>query len=1502
MLGSVVALGALLGVLLGVPGSDGGSRASAQPSTGGEEPKPYTDGAVPAREVMMLGSAPAEAPEETWGLGKENGSSALVRYTPETGWTLDREGLLDSGGQPLSGFELDHPEGFLYPQPSPLAGEITSNGSGVLAGCTECKTSSPQQMLLVRDPGGAFRETAPLPSEGEVALAKGERLLGNLRAPLVAALEEAGGKAGALVVPVNEEDNRDERVLHWNGEAWSSEPIEVPAASAEQFQVLGISASSPENAWLIARLSPEHYTPGSVALFRRELGKGGEPTTWRAVKTTEGEAGEPLTVPTHPKPERQEQAFTVPERDQSQVLDATGEGLWIDGERAGKQSTVTMFFKPEGGAAVGEVLTAWCNTPEGGSVGPCEHNLPEALPVARMRSYAWAHANPEHVGERVLTGFPEGVSLRLEGGEFKRVLALGGGLASEEADVGGTFGSAFSNSREGWLGQERLPVHLTLASESSHLESWPVPFRHALVALAPQPDAPVASLSSEALAVGVEGEVARYEPGKGWLPESLLGPGGRRELPVLRAVAWPTPTRAYAVGDEGQMWLWRGETGLWEPDPATPLNFRGNLLGIAFDEDEPTRGFAVGQGGVLLSYGKTWTQEPTCASGVGEPCLPAQVAGASFSSIAFAGAEAIVAYRKLIPSSDSYEGGLLVNDGSGWRIDEGAAKAMGANVPWAVAALADGGAAFGAGGHVYEREAAGAGWQETPTPYPGDGSPGSLAVFREGGALRVIATGTVPETIDEDVESSPPPGFPPNLAPPYPVESNQERGVLRQTADGWSDEEHELNDVQQPPGNYLLYDTVYQPDATAAVLVDASGQQGWVVGGNIGGSSQPQMDTSDVWRYPAEGGGTTRVETAPIPSEAGKATFAIGGNAHCEAPCAGRALARIGPDVWLSNAMAQAGRANARAFFYTGPRVTVGRTAGPATQSIPYEEELGRYSELLASSPIEAFAAPSSTDLDLAGNEQLFGKAFSRFPYEENRSACEDGGGAGGCYYSVISKREAGEGGDVRMVVLDDSAGVESGEAQLVWLERQLRTATEEGMPAVVVGNADLEAQLGHEGPERASAESVRKVLVEGNASAYFFNSPEQNVHGEELVLTGNPHGVKTFGSGTLGYVSEAAQESGGFLGASGFLLAQVGPWSKATGKGEVTVQLIPDIGELALEGRGGTLLRRSEPAEFDGLARRPLSGNDASNGSTTPETDPYIPIPDVCVGTACGHGEFPAYEFRSSNASVGMFVERNTTSNQPDAVAQEADGKPIFEGPTQLNPQTGEKEQTGARSGLFCALNPGTTDVTIVAGGLMATLPVTVQAGSVEQPCGTVPAEKTPLASAQLPAPVPAPAPAPVGPAPASSPPPIVLPPAPLVAAAPPLARPTVAPPPTTFFVPQPPVVALIPFVPLPVPTPARPTPPSGTSAVTSPVEAPEKEEEEEAAPESVSNEATAYRVAEHEPAPEYVLGIIVLAALAGASVRRRPGRRRREVRVAPATISAMRAERRSSRRDRLR
>jgi hypothetical protein len=1449
-----------------------------------------TDASVPAFKVTMIGASPQEAPAETWGIGEadQNGVSSwvIVRYAEGSGWTLG-PGLLDTAGQPLAGFRPDAPKAPRSSNTSPLAGQMTANGSGVLVGTVPApaqpgqpSSGAGEKVVLVRNPGGAFQQTAPVPAPpatppkggGEPPLLnQGQTLFGAARAPLIAPLEEAGGKAGALVVPVGEEGNGavEDGVLHWDGSRWTREPIAIPAASEKDFRVLAIGASSPANAWLLGQLaSGPHYPPGAVALFRRELA-GPTGPSWQPVtpSTTPGATpGEPLMTPVatgSPAP------FTVPGTGepptvQAQILTVTSEGVWIDGERPDVSASTTMFFRPEGQADDGRVVASWCQLPAGSPAGTaaCDHELPEPLPAGPSRSIAWANpSTPEGVGERVITGLPEGVSLRLEGTSFHRVLALGG--SNPPNDVGGTFGAAFSNPREGWLGQTRLPVHLTPHPAESRLTPWPTAFRHALIAIAPQPGAPIGALSSEALAVGDQGEVARYEPGKGWMPESLLDHGGRVVTPRLRSIAWPTPNRAYAVGDLGQMWLWRAETGLWEQDPATPFNFRGNLLSVAFDPGDPERGYAVGQGGLLLGYGKTWTQEP----------LPPQAAGATFTSVAFAGSEAIAAYHLLPdPSTNHYVGGLLVNDGTGWQVDEGAAGAMGENVPWAVAGLPDGGAAFtageasgsGFGGQVYERSGPGESWQPTATPLPGGAEPGSLVLFREGGALRALTSGSVPNTFSLESQPPPPPGFPPDLIGPYPLSAEYGAGhVLRQTAAGWSDEEHELNNVQEPPGNYSEYDMAYKPDPISAVLINPTGTEGWAVGGFVDTEdSNGALDTADVERYPADGVPPPGVTTAPVPTNPDDATFAIGGGAQCAAPCASLANARIGPDVWLSSALTMAGRiAGVRAFLYTGPRVTTG-AAGVVTQAVPYTRELERYAQIVGSSPLPTFVAASPTDLDGASSEGTFESLFNAYPFNQ------------GAYYTVPESVT----GNVRVIVLDDTTDV--GSTQQAWLKAQLEEAANLPQPAIVVGNANLKAQVeAHD----AAAIAVAEILAGGHASAYFYDATEQNV--QETLQVG-AYSIPVFGSGTLGYVNHVAESEGDFLGASGFLLAEVttgaGARSPLTLQYPVTAKLIPNIAELALEAKDGTLLRRSQVASFSALARRPRAGNRSQNQAERPDTSPYIPIPSNCVGTACANGLLPEYEFSSSNLEIGDFVKPNLASGESNAVLLGPNDKPIHE----------------SKSGLFCAYNAGTTIVTISSGGLSASLPVTVQAGSVRRPCGTVPVNAAAAAkqSASLPTPTPAPAPAPAGATPAGGAPPVLpVPPAPVPTPAP---APAPGAPPTSFFALNAPPTPLQAFALPLLPLAARPAPPTGSSPVTSPVPvsetAAEEKREEEEATESASAQATAYNAPEHEPMPAYILGAVLLAAFAGAATFRRPRRGRRELRVAPATLSTIRAQRR--------
>ena len=355
-----------------------------------------------------------------------------------------------------------------------------------------------------------------------------------------------------------------------------------------------------------------------------------------------------------------------------------------------------------------------------------------------------------------------------------------------------------------------------------------------------------------------------------------------------------------------------------------------------------------------------------------------------------------------------------------------------------------------------------------------------------------------------------------------------------------------------------------------------------------------------------------------------------------------------------------------------------------------------------------------------------------------------------------------------------------------------------------------------------------------------------------------------------------------------GFLLVQVAANERViaeTNVAPVSAELIPNIGELAMEAASGVLLHRSQVASFAGLARRPRAGGRASRGSTHNEAALYIPIPSNCVGVQCNTAILPAYSFSSSRPDIGNFVKPNLAV-EPKAVLLEH-----------------EEPVADPESGLFCAYNAGKTVVTIDAGGLSSSLTVTVQAGSVRRPCGTQPLKEVPVQEANVPAPVPTPAPtpAPAGQPPASSPPPVVpVPPAPHRRRRwrrrwPTRTRPRGCPRRSSS-----PLWQRRPYFHLcrcRVPTPARPTPPSGTSAVTSPVEAAEKEEEHEEAPESVSNQAVAYRAHEHEPSPFYLLGIVVLAAFAGASLRGRPGRGRRGAQIAPATISTMRTQRRMSR-----
>jgi hypothetical protein len=1408
--------------------------AGAAPEPGRLAAEPVLKSAA-AGVTRLFGASPGEAQGEVWGSG---GRQTIARYTDAGGWEKVPPPV-DSDGSSLSDFEL---------LGGALAGRATPAG-GVAVAALVSREASARQALLIRDPGGQFRAT---PEPGE-ALESDESLFRG-GSVLAVPIDEPDGRAGAFVVPSKGAVGKQMAVLHFDGTTWSREEIcrEGPpscAAPPPLFRVLAIDATGPGNAWLLGQKA---VGGDGVELFRREAGK------WRP-QTLGGPLGT-LFGKEKPIP-----GVIVLPRPGGQPLTVTQDGLWVDAsiKVGGETLDATFFYRG------GQVEQSWCDAPP--LAGPlCGFPLGAELQANEGRSFAWSDGGL--YGRRVLTGIGQGALLSLVGNAFERVPLAGGRAGAAE-------GAALSAPDEGWLGGVTGPLRLTRQPAPSLLKAWPVPFRRPLTAIAPEPGAPVASLSSEALAVGDQGQVARYVPSQGWVAESLLNGAGKRVTSRLRGVAWPRPGFAYAVGDDGAIWLWRAATGLWEPDPGAPPNLiRGNFTGIAFDPGDPDRGYAVGKQGLLLAYGREWAQEPL------PPGVPPE---ANFTSISFAGHQALATYRFPLTTDGAYTGGLLVNDGSGWRVD----PEVGARgTPVLVAGLPDGGAAVAyEGGLVVERNGPGAPW--TPAAESAGGSPSALAAIREAGAVRAVVSISPQETNEwltdrEQVLSQPPPGQAPLLIRPYALPP---RGYLeRQTANGWRDEQHEAFPIPTLASGKELTDLPREPDPLLALLMAPDGSNGWAIGGETGErvtQNRLPVQTAAVVRYGTDAAPPRNFSSVPIPTLPGVTTLALGGNAQCAAPCADQVGTGVGPEAWLPAAVGRAAATQGvRAFIYTGAGVA---GAGAVPTSAAFAREEAAYARRLgaAAGHLPVFSAPAASDRDRSDTLATFASALQSVT-PVGAPDLQNG------YYAFDSPG----GGSVRVLMLDYSRPTLD-PTQRCWLAQQLEGAAKAGKPAIVVGNRDLGGRA-PEGQKAADAGEVIRVLVgfpppgcavsePAAASAYFFDFPEEN---RAYRVGAGGRSIPTFGSGTLGYVNPGIRTD--FLGASGFLLAQVGVRDPATNVAPVNVRLIPNIGELALEASDGTLLRRSSLALFRALARRPRGGGrcvgvNPIDQCEALQPDPYVPIPARCQGANCASGIFPEYRFVSSRPDIADFVKVDAAAQNPRAVLLGGNDKPIPD-PT---------------SGLLCAFNAGTTTVTIEAGGLAYSTQVTVQGGGVQRPCGTVPLRDLQAPQPQLaaPPPPPAPSPAPEFTSPGSLPPP--APPSPAPAPPSPQPAPNPAPQPS-FFAPAPALTPVVAIVPPPPPPTVQTTPPSGTSPVTQPAVSPEPEEEEEAAFDLVHH-MTAYRApARRSLAPStgrseasgpslvyYLPALIALAALAGAGIT---GSRRRSPRLAYAPRSGARRPRR--------
>jgi hypothetical protein len=1452
-------------------------------ATGPAGPLPLLGVADP--DTSLMGASPGGvAAGEAWGyrqlplaVGEIRVGSRRLDTNPLTGGGPPDPQLAfvrhaDASGWQVFDLPVDE-EGRAYrgPFPNALSARTTHGGGGVLVGRDFNRPGDEQVVVLAHDPGGNWHALEPpppdvlLPAEGTApaeSLAADEGLGGIANAAF-----DEGGVTGLLFAPIGR--SVADAVIHFDGKEWTPrEPVEVPVGSESKFHILAIDATGLGNAWALAEATPS--LGKSVVLLERTTTPEGPLWVERQLTETAFAAADTPA---------QQIDGAAPVGGAAQPLTVTSDGAWIDltATIAGVSRDITLFYDSGEDAVTG----AWCDA----EIKACDGALGAKLSrQGGYRSFAWAGGD---FGTRIVTnpldpGGSEssnrGTYLRFDGVAFQRMPGGGGNFRRS---------GAFASVDSGWL---EGPVEISPKTPPAHLRSWPVSTRAPLTDVTGAPGAPQGSLDSAALAVGANGSVLRYLPGRGWRREFLLSSSGSVNKATLRGVAWPEPSRAQAVGDQGAMWQWNRADKLWVQDPGIPIGFEGNLMDVAFDPANPDRGYAVGKSGVLLSYGKSWDPE----------ALPAGFEGANLTSIAFAGSQAIVAAG----------GDLLVNEGGGWQVDASAHALLdrvrsGNPQLFAVAGLPDGGAVAAGRDIVIERDGPGSSWRFSNQPLPGSTAI-AAAALREGGSVRAIVS-VVPRLAypPSDDLPEPDPTVPPPIIPPFNLPGDGY--LLRETANGWEDE-------QRTAFASSSDDTPLKSDPVLSLLLDAGGD-GWAVGGWSGNSDsagrgssarnasgrsiRERVRTAAVFRYAAGGVAAPPAAGAqPVPMPDGPIRLAVAGNAECDTTCAELRPQGLGPDrsllAGLQRVAAMRGGAGPRALLYTGNRVRTGLGAVDAA----------RYAELLGSAPgLPVFPALGSGDASNGIGAQVFKSAFAGFPAPFGSGAVPAGISTGGIpgaapeaeartHYAFDS---SGAGGTVRIVVIDNSLGSLAAsdqhqnppEAQLPWLEAVLADARAKGVPVVVMGNRSLNTSFTPKLNVAEDGDQVARALVDGGASAYLFDRPEENR--AMSIPAGAARTIPSFGAGTLGYRSQIAgavglQTADALFGDSGVMLLEIGD-PGAGNVAPVSVRLIPLIEDLSLEATDGTQLRRSRPALFRGLGRRPRGGDrwgQASAGSGNPEPsggDPYTLFPpEQCLVAGCSARIEPEYSFVSSDPDIADFVRQDPASTNLR--------KPFLD--------ANDKVVTDSRSGLLCPFNAGTTTVTVSAGGFSYSEQLTVLGGSVQRPCGTRPLRPDRFKRASAVAPPPAPPPPPNNPP--GSPPVDFTPPAPPAvpasvpapAPAPPPNLPPPTPPPFLLAT-TPPLTVVPAIVPPPPPPIVRPLPPGGAPARTYQVE--EKREEEAAIEESQA-------FSRYEPdggmsVPPYLLGLVLLAALAGASVRGGPGAGRSRNRPAPAFTRAERNRR---------
>ncbi|HZV74252.1 MAG TPA: hypothetical protein VFF79_11105, partial [Conexibacter sp.] len=304
------------------------------------------------RQTMIMGAATDGAPGETWAyrdlpldvglLTTDPGGLlgfGLVTHPATPAPQLVFERYTDVDGVWTAAQTPVDEQGHAYrgPRPNAASARVTAHGGGVLVGRDGDRPAGSQFVVLVRDPGDAARfAPLPAPPAGVVDPGAREALAPDQGAGQVAiAAYDAGGRTEVFLPVVG--NPVEGAVAHWDGSAWSREPIDVPPASAAHFHVVALAATAAGNAYLLAETDPS--LGDGLVLFAREDGAGGARWEPRAL-------GSPLFAAAS-TPADGVQSLTPLDGDGQQALTASADGVWIDGTMAldgGGSSDLSVFW------------------------------------------------------------------------------------------------------------------------------------------------------------------------------------------------------------------------------------------------------------------------------------------------------------------------------------------------------------------------------------------------------------------------------------------------------------------------------------------------------------------------------------------------------------------------------------------------------------------------------------------------------------------------------------------------------------------------------------------------------------------------------------------------------------------------------------------------------------------------------------------------------------------------------------------------------------------------------------------------------------------------------------------------------------------------------------------------------------------------------------------------------------------------------------------------------